>query len=75
MNIDEQFDVIKKYWLKHASLKNIDPISQFDSDKFIDNVCLSYKHDFGLMTEQDKQKIRSECKRWMKAISNNGSKT
>lgn len=43
----------------------------FNSDTFIDNVCLSYRHDFGLMAEQDKQRLRFECKEWMRAISNN----
>jgi hypothetical protein len=46
-------------------------ISRFNSDIFIDNVCLSYRHDFGLMAEQDKQRLRFECKEWMRAISNN----
>lgn len=46
-------------------------ISRFNSDTFIDNVCLSYRHDFGLMSEQDKQRLRFECKEWMRAISNN----
>jgi hypothetical protein len=46
-------------------------IIRFESDTFIDNVCLSYRHDFGLMAEQDRQRLRSECKEWMRAISNN----
>jgi hypothetical protein len=48
-----------------------DVISHFNSDTFIDNVCLSYRHDFGLIAEQDRQRLRFECKEWMRAISNN----
>ena len=48
-----------------------DVISRFASDNFIDNVCLSYRHDFGLMVEQDKQRMRLECKEWMRSIENN----
>lgn len=48
-----------------------DVISRFNSDTFIDNVCLSYRHDFGLIAEQDRQRLRFECKEWMRAISNN----
>lgn len=48
-----------------------DVISSFNSDTFIDNVCLSYRHDFGLIAEQDRQRLRFECKEWMRAISNN----
>jgi len=46
-------------------------LSRFNSDTFIDNVCLSYRHDFILMAEQDRQRLRFECKEWMRAISNN----
>ena len=46
-------------------------ISLINSDTFINNVCLSYRHDFGLMEEQDRQRLRFECKEWMRAISNN----
>jgi len=46
-------------------------IKRFQSDKFIDNVCLSYRHDFGLMSEEDKKMLRFECKEWMRAIVNN----
>jgi len=44
---------------------------RFSSDKFIENVCLSWRHDFGLLAEQDKQLIRFDCKEWMRAIDNN----
>jgi len=46
-------------------------MNRFNSELFIDNVCLSYRHDFGLLAEQDKQRIRFECREWMRGISNN----
>jgi hypothetical protein len=46
-------------------------ISRFNSDTFIKNVCLSYDHSFGLMTEDEQKRLRFECKEWMRAISNN----
>jgi hypothetical protein len=55
----------------HQVLSLFSVISRFNSDTFIENVCLSYRHDFGLMTEQDRQRLRFECKEWMRAISNN----
>lgn len=48
-------------------------LDRFDSKVFIDNVCLSCRHDFGLMSEEDKEKLRFECKEWMRAIRNNWS--
>ena len=43
----------------------------FSDPKFIDNVCLSYRHDFGLLSEDEQNKVRFECKEWMRAIKNN----
>ena len=45
----------------------------FSDDKFIGNVCLSYRHDFGLMSEDEKDKLIFECKEWMRAIKNNAN--
>ncbi len=56
---------------KPSSKLQRDVMIRFTSDTFIDNVCLSYRHDFGLMSEQDKHNLRFDCKEWMWAISNN----
>jgi len=48
-----------------------DAVTRFNSDKFIENVCLSFRHDYGLMAEQDRQRLRFDCKEWMRAITNN----
>ena len=48
-------------------------ISRFTTDAFIDNVCLSIRHDFPLLSHEDKERIRRECKNWMQAILNNWS--
>ncbi len=45
--------------------------NRFSDPKFIDNVCLSYRHDFGLLNEDEQNKVRFECKEWMRAIKNN----
>lgn len=39
--------------------------------KFIDNVCFSYRHDFGLLSDSIKKEIRLECAEWIRAIQNN----
>lgn len=46
-------------------------MSRLNSDRFIENVCLSYRHDFGLMAQDEQQRLRFECKEWARAISNN----
>lgn len=40
-------------------------------DKFIYNICLSYRHDFGLLNDEDKKLIEFEAKEWIRAILNN----
>jgi len=30
---------------------------RFDDDKFINNVCLSYRHDFGLLSKKSKMRL------------------
>lgn len=42
-----------------------------DNGKLVDNMCMSYRYDFGLMAEQDKQALRFECKEWLRAYENN----
>ena len=64
-------EIEKKNKESQSSLNNIS--NRFKSDAFIDNVCLSYRHDFGFLAEQDKQRIRHDCKEWMRAIQNNWS--
>ena len=43
----------------------------FSDESFIGNVCLSYRHSFGLMNEEDKEKLKFQCKEWMRSILNN----
>ncbi len=39
------------------------------SDYFVDNVCLSYRHDFGILPEEEKEILRQDARRWYKAWS------
>lgn len=60
---------VKETETKQCTIHSVS--NRFSDPKFIDNVCLSYRHDFGLLSEQDKDKVRFECKEWMRAIKNN----
>lgn len=63
--------------MKKKKLKKLEIIWSMSAEKifsdeyFIDDVCLSYRHDFGLMNEEDKEKIRFQCKEWMRSMINN----
>lgn len=55
---------------RNESIKNV--INKlFKSEDFIQNVCLSYRHDFGMIEEIDKKALVFECKEWFRAIINN----
>jgi hypothetical protein len=45
--------------------------SCFSDEKYILNVCLSYRHDFGLLSKEEQDTLKFECKEWMRAIKNN----
>ena len=42
-----------------------------NNNKLIDNMCISYRHDFGLMKEKEKNELRFQCKEWLRAYENN----
>lgn len=42
-----------------------------DDDKLIANICLSYRHDFGLLSMVEQNKIKYNCRLWLRAIKNN----
>jgi hypothetical protein len=44
---------------------------RFNDDKFIANVCYSFRHDFGMMPKAEQERLVFECKEWMRAIKNN----
>jgi hypothetical protein len=48
-----------------------DIFSCFSEEKFIFNVCMSYRHDFGLLSYDEQELLKFECKEWMRAIKNN----
>lgn len=44
---------------------------RFDDPKFIQNCCISYRHDYGLLNEGTRGLIEAEVKEVMRAIKNN----
>lgn len=37
------------------------------TDAQIDDICLSYRHDFSLMDKREKDRVRHQCQEWMRA--------
>lgn len=50
--------------------KGLDYLNDSES-VFIDEVCTSYRHDFGILSDTEKDKLRFECKEWIRAIDSN----
>lgn len=40
----------------------------FADEYFIEDVCRSYRHDFDLMSEEEKEKLILQYKEWMRSI-------
>ena len=64
----EGADFANKHWQEKtkSNLENL-----FKDKEFIENLCFSYRHDFGLLDFNKQTLIRFECKEWLRAIINN----
>lgn len=40
---------------------------QTKEEKVLDSVCLSFRHDFGILSEEERNKIRFQAKEWLLA--------
>lgn len=40
------------------------PIEQEPSDRQVDEVCMAYRHDFGLMSIKEANALRADARRW-----------
>lgn len=57
------------------ALRIHDVMARFSNENFITNVCLSFRHDYGLMSANERNILRFECKEWLRAIVNNWDNT
>jgi len=65
----KEYDEQEKAEQKALFIANVS--ERFNDEDFITNVCLSYRHDYGLLSNNDRNILRFECKEWMRAILNN----
>lgn len=50
-------------------IKKLDEL--MNDDKFIFNICLSYRNDYGLLSPEEQKTLRFEAKEWMRSLINN----
>ena len=48
-----------------------EPLTLNGKEGSVDNVCLSYRHDFGLLNQKEQDQLRFELREWIRAIENN----
>lgn len=56
---------------KQLTIPRVSNSALQENTKLIDNMCISYRHDFGLMDAEQQEKLRFECKEWLRAYENN----
>lgn len=42
-----------------------------EDKEFLSNICLSYRHDFGLLEPEERAKLMFEAKEWLRSVLNN----
>lgn len=42
-----------------------------DDDELKNDICLSYRHDYGLLSEEEKKSVKFQLEEWLRAIRNN----
>ena len=59
------------YGIKALSICEVSKSFLYKDEKLIENMCFSFRHDFGLMDSQKQNELRIECKEWLRALENN----
>jgi hypothetical protein len=75
--------IMTEYW-RNEYLKQIEinkelqeqviNVVDMDTDFFVNNACLSYRHDFGLMTLEEQESLRFQYREWRRSMKNNGGR-
>ena len=62
------YDTLITYWQEKqkANIENL-----FSDQNFINNLCFSFRHDYGLLDSNEREIIKFECSEWLRAIINN----
>jgi hypothetical protein len=51
--------------------KDLREVFNNPSEKVISNLCMSFRHDYGLMLDEEKHNLEFDCKEWCRSIYNN----
>lgn len=75
INVDVLCGIIEyfanKQETKQCTIADVGNCALYNDMPLVYNMCLSYRHDFGLLNATEQEKLVFECKEWLKAYENN----
>lgn len=75
INIEQltDYDIVDYHQKKQLALCNVVSSLPSKDEKLIGNMCLSFRHDFGLLPKMIQDELKRDCKNWLIAYENNRS--
>jgi hypothetical protein len=64
-------DLIKKDRAEQLILHGVSNCALFENEKLVSNMCISFRHDFGLLPKLIQEDLKRDCKEWLRAYDNN----
>ena len=52
-------------------LYSVSNCALFENEKLVSNMCISFRHDFGLLPKLIQEDLKRDCKEWLRAYENN----
>jgi hypothetical protein len=75
INVDVLCGIIeyfaKKQETKQCNIADVSNCALFENDKLVSNMCISFRHDFGLLPKLIQEDLKRDCKEWLRAYENN----
>ena len=57
--------------VKNLGIANVSNCALFENEKLVSNMCISFRHDFGLLPKLIQEDLKRDCKEWLRAYDNN----
>ena len=56
---------------KQCTITDVGNCALFENEKLVLNMCISFRHDFGLLPKLIQEDLIRDCKEWLRAYENN----
>lgn len=68
---DKNFNDFLDKHKKQFAISGVGNCALYNDMPLVYNMCLSYRHDFGLLNATEQKQLVFECKEWLRAYENN----